>query len=198
MSCLCVTQPGRESLLAEAVACFDAQDYPDKDLVIVLDPKDGRTLGDLRNEALDRAGGDYLAIWDDDDLSHPTRLSVQVAALQRDNTDAAFVGALTFRCSCGFVGVTPYRGENNPWENSMVATRRVNRIRYPALGRGEDTVFAERLIDAGLRFTIVNDPGLYTYRYHGGNTWGDGHWASLLAGMRNPHPPGPCPLAVAR
>ena len=41
----------------------------------------GLSLGELRNRSVELAQGHLVCQWDDDDRSHPMRLSVQVAAL---------------------------------------------------------------------------------------------------------------------
>lgn len=48
VSCLCVTQPGRERLLADAIGDFFRQTWPDRELVIVSDALDGTDRARLR------------------------------------------------------------------------------------------------------------------------------------------------------
>ena len=86
VSCILPTR-GRPRFLVEAVQNFLAQDYPNKELVVVVDgdgdsagallPDDARVvlvrlrerlpLGQKRNVACARAGGDFIAHFDDDD-----------------------------------------------------------------------------------------------------------------------------------
>src|SRR5687767_12945126 len=78
-----------------AIDCFRRQTYPAKELVVVcrspdsevksyvdglgdpgiraFDTPDAATVGDLRNEAVARSQGEFVATWDDDDLYHPDR-----------------------------------------------------------------------------------------------------------------------------
>lgn len=200
VSCLCITQPGREAFLAESIACFEAQDYAEKELIIVNDRKDGRTLGDLRNESLDRATGDYVAIWDDDDLSLPKRLSRQIKALEVADSDAVFLHCLIFRCVCGHECPTELRDEATPWENTMVAVRETlfrHNIRYPSLDKREDTAFTAAMVAAKLRMSLVYDASLYVYRFHGQNTWDARHWDELTRFTRSPHRPSECVASAA-
>ncbi|RXL88910.1 glycosyltransferase, partial [Citrobacter sp. AAK_AS5] len=44
-------------------------------------PGGAMTLGALRNQSVAQACGEYLALWDDDDLSAPHRLELQLSAL---------------------------------------------------------------------------------------------------------------------
>lgn len=85
LSCLCLTY-GRPSQLNEAVACFMAQSYADKELIIFNTLPEQKiafnhpnvrifncdqrpeSLGMCRNFAAEMATGDVLVTWDDDDL----------------------------------------------------------------------------------------------------------------------------------
>lgn len=103
VSCVLVIQDAcRLGLAGRAVEFFLEQDYARRRLVIIngisrradLDTRVCRTahplvveclappglsLGGLRNRGLDVADGDWVAQWDDDDYSHPHRLSYQMA-----------------------------------------------------------------------------------------------------------------------
>ncbi len=99
VSCLCLTY-ARPRYLREAVWCFLQQDWPNKELVIVNDhpepitldhaypgiqvhnlPQRFPSLGAKRNFSFRAARGDYLMIWDDDDLVLPWRLSLTMRHL---------------------------------------------------------------------------------------------------------------------
>src|SRR5690606_5146342 len=110
VSCLMVTG-GRAPLAAVAIQCFQAQTWAARELVIVDDapdpalaetvrrlgdpairhirlPPEGRTLGELRNLAIDAARGPFVCQWDDDDLYDPLRIEYQMRALAMTGTDA--------------------------------------------------------------------------------------------------------------
>jgi mannosyltransferase OCH1-like enzyme/GT2 family glycosyltransferase len=194
VSCLMVTKD-RSSTARRAIACFRAQTYPALELVVVEDgtddaleehlrelddprirhhrlPAEGRTLGELRNEAVDRATGPYVCQWDDDDLYDPERVETQMAALLALGADACFLARerlwwparhrLALSCT-------------RLWEGSMVCAKD-HLPRYPALRRGEDTPVAEELV-RGHRVVSVDAPELYTYVCHGGNTFAEAHFA---------------------
>jgi glycosyltransferase involved in cell wall biosynthesis len=96
ISCLMPTCDRRE-FIPQALACWQAQTYPNKELVIVdngIDPirdmVDGLphvsywhvgteklSTGEMRNRACSMATGTIFAHWDDDDYSHPKRLLEQ-------------------------------------------------------------------------------------------------------------------------
>jgi hypothetical protein len=98
VSCLCLTYARPRHLLEEAVFSFLQQDYSgEKELVVLNDfahqtivfdhpevtvvnaPARFATLGEKRNAAATIARHDLLAVWDDDDLYLPHRLTYSVA-----------------------------------------------------------------------------------------------------------------------
>ena len=99
ISCLMPTR-ARPAFAAEALACYLAQDYPERELIIV-DDMDAPSfsappnypgvwyhrllrrlpIGAKRNVCVSRANGGILAHFDDDDWSAPGRLSDQFARL---------------------------------------------------------------------------------------------------------------------
>jgi len=90
---------GRPEMAARAIECFDAQTWPDKELVIADDPhapsfpegverwdieyfRIGRLeVGAKRNICCGRSRGEVILHWDDDDYSAPGRIADQVARL---------------------------------------------------------------------------------------------------------------------
>ncbi|MGX1135548.1 hypothetical protein RKD49_007738 [Streptomyces glaucescens] len=194
VSCLMVTKD-RSSTARRAIACFRAQTYSHLELVVVEDgaddaleqhirelgdprirhhrlPAEGRPLGELRNEAVARAAGPYVCQWDDDDLYDPERIETQMAAILALGAEACFLARERLwwparhklAISCARV-----------WEGSMVCAK--DRIpRYPALRRGEDTPVAEEVVRS-CRVVSIDDPELYTYVCHGGNTFDEAHFA---------------------
>jgi len=96
VSCMCLTY-GRPELLEEAIQSFLLQDYEgEKELVVLNDlaeqtliynhpqvkviniPKRFKTVGEKRNACAALCSHDVLAVWDDDDLYLPHRLSFSV------------------------------------------------------------------------------------------------------------------------
>lgn len=99
VSCILPTRDRREYIPA-AIACFQAQAYPLKELVIVdngdpihdLVPRahnityihageERLLVGAMRNLACQYARGEAICHWDDDDWSHPQRLREQAKLL---------------------------------------------------------------------------------------------------------------------
>lgn len=104
VTCWCATR-NRRAWLPAAIRCFQEQDYPNRELLIVADGEDVRDLipqddrrirlailGERERPAIlpfkfnlccNMAGGEILCKWDDDDWYFPGRISEQVALLQR-------------------------------------------------------------------------------------------------------------------
>ena len=98
ISCMCLTFGRPRQLLEEAVQSFLQQDYPgEKELLILNDFSDQtirfahhqvtvvnvpvrfRSVGEKRNAAAALCRYDLLAVWDDDDIYLPHRLSFSVS-----------------------------------------------------------------------------------------------------------------------
>lgn len=172
---------GRPGLVQLAIERFLAQDYPARELVVVVDPDDASpqvprdvvvvrtserlTVGAKRNVACERARGALVAHWDDDDWYPRSRLSRQVAALG----DADLTGTsvlLYFRPVTGhaFVYARPRAG----WvAGSSFLFRRSYWCRHPfsPVSVGEDARFLQH---AAVR--EARDPELCIALLHSGNT----------------------------
>ena len=103
VSCIMPTY-GRPKLVHESVAMFLAQDYCNKELILLNDcpgqeytsqhpgvrvinhPVRFASLGEKRNAAIEQAQGDLIAIWDDDDIYLPWRLSYCVERMRQSNS----------------------------------------------------------------------------------------------------------------
>lgn len=101
VSCLCPTFR-RPELVANALACYLAQDYPnDRRELLILDDGDQfpsqygvgwelislrrrfRSLPEKFNALAGLARGDILVVWEDDDIYLPWHITAHVEALQR-------------------------------------------------------------------------------------------------------------------
>ncbi|MFM8322927.1 MAG: glycosyltransferase [Chloroflexota bacterium] len=193
ISCMMVTR-GRPGLAQRAAACFLQQTYPNRELVIIDDdpdpqlgewaaalgdarvrhirlPDEGLTLGELRNRAVEQAHGAFLAQWDDDDLSDPQRLELQMAALHALGADACLLQRhQMWWPEAQRLAFSPPRY----WESSFICRRDLLPA-YPAQRKGEDTLAIQLLLRKG-RVALLDLPRLYTYVFHGCNTFEAGHW----------------------
>lgn len=186
------TMPSRAEMAKRACRLFAAQTWEDRELVIVskhdleFDPMehvgvqklvtfikvpdvDIFKTGDLRNIAIANATGDFIATWDDDDLSHPDRLMHMVPLLRDDQTaDAIYLGH--------HITAIPHLEKyfithDRKWE--CTALYRRHRIPvYSSLRRGSDTPVINNIVTFGL----YDVPHLYMRIHHGDNTWPPSHY----------------------
>jgi glycosyltransferase involved in cell wall biosynthesis len=188
---------GHVEVLSFALACYLNQDYPHRELLIVTDgvtaeltalvarhaehnvrlveAPQGLTLGDLRNFAAARAAGDILCQWDDDDLYDPARLSACVHVLQQSKFAAVFLNQ--------WIMWWPARrmfalSRTRLWEGTMCIWRREYGL-YPALRRGEDSIFVRHLTER-TQVAQVKAPYLYCYVITGRNSWDTAHFDQLF------------------
>jgi len=205
ISCLMVTQPGRETLIRRAIACFERQTYERRELVVVHDAPNatgdgrdslarflrteaesarivsaepGRSLGELRNRAIEQAGGDLVCQWDDDDQYHPDRLARQWEAMQEAKADACFLASQLHYFAGSrelFVRDVGTRGIEG-----TVMHRRDLPVRYPAMAKEEDTVFMRELVKRFNTTVLHGEPWLYLRVFHGNNTWDEQHHRRMM------------------
>jgi glycosyltransferase involved in cell wall biosynthesis len=191
VSCLCISK-NRVNKLKRAIDCFNAQTYPNKELIILyLDndiethqyllsqPSDNlvrvvipslpeKTLGELRNISIEHSKGTYFCTWDDDDWYHSQRLSKQVDAVTANYQSAS---VLTNIILFDEADNQAYFSLLRLWEQSILCEKAIisSEIRYPAISIGEDAVFVDKIVSNSRLFPVVS-PNLYIYVYHGSNT----------------------------
>ena len=195
----------RPKLAALAIECFRAQTWPRRELVIIdhgarddlarhverLEDRrirhirigPSRTpLGTLRNRSLAEARGAWICQWDDDDLSHPSRIAMQMTAARLLKADVCLLyREILWRTGRGCLAWSGRRY----WENSMLA-RRASVPAFPPLRRGSDSLVI-RAMAQRLRFALLDEPRLYVYIEHGNNVWKADHWDEMwkAASMRS-------------
>ena len=201
----------RFSLAQRAVECFRKQTYPNKELVIVDDSVDedlGRWIGSLhdsrirhvgvrgeekkllgvlRNVTLQHARGEYIALWDDDDLSHPDRVTLQMQLMFTLGADGAFLNSETLwwparkwlvemeRNPCN---LRPFEIPCHFWENTMVL-RKDKIEEWPNIEKSVDGTLCARILPK-MDVVSCSTPGLYLRLLHGKNLWDEDHFRSLL------------------
>lgn len=203
----------RYPMALRSVESFKRQLYPNRSLLIVNDHpetpllpnnedchitevmchiqnKPRRSLGELRTLGIQLAGnlhqGDehYLMQWDDDDFSHWERMRYQVDRTQRGSASIfkwelhAHLQNRTVFANNGSVA------RANGFAGTMLWPAAA-KVRFPDLGKHEDTEFVLALKQVcGVR-VIDNDPMMYLRFYHGHNTWGEKHVMQRKPGSRN-------------
>ena len=162
ISCLIVTSD-RPKLLRRSVHSFIKQIYPNKELVVVdngvnsirsilnefnisdltyeyIEPSTDIILGNLRNISFEKASGDILTCWDDDDWFYPERLGKQYKALEIDYGTCCLKGNL-FHVDYAEYSENPYRGSLPHGSPSTIMHYHDSEIRYPSLPCEEDTLY---------------------------------------------------------
>jgi len=189
--------------MQRAIACFDRQDYPKKELVISYPDDDLLTksvldqiqnlsdikmlrierpahekLGIARNNAISAANGEFICIWDDDDWYHSTRLSLQYSLIENGPFKASILMNVLMYDA---VDKETYYSGYRDWEGTILCEKKTMlQTSYLELERGEDTSVIYYLSSRNVLFRIIEMAHLYIYIYHGNNTWGEGHFSSYF------------------
>jgi glycosyltransferase involved in cell wall biosynthesis len=189
VSCIMPTF-NRRDFLPAALRSFLGQDYPNLELIVVDDgtdavadllPSDPRivyvrlserkSVGAKRNLACERARGEFIVHWDDDDWYPSSRVRVQVDALRQRGGDVCGSSVVYYhdrdnaRAYC-----YRYSASSVAWvAGNTLAYRREAwaRTRFADIQVGEDSQFvwrfpAQRVID-------LRDPSLCVGTVHAGN-----------------------------
>ncbi len=196
VSCTMVTS-NRPAQARIAVQCYRKQTWPNRRMTIVdtgtddglarwldeigdpsiaykwIDPGT-KTLGELRNIAIENATGDYICTWDDDDLHHSLRIEGQMTGLLQAQASASILLRLVIWHPLKGRFVTSRR---RPWEGSLLAERSVMPS-YAVDNRGEDTPVVSALQNTA-RIVYLDTPELYVYIRHTNNTWDETHFEKI-------------------
>lgn len=196
ISCIMATRGGAFPARA-AIGCYRRQTWPNRELIVVSAdpaapvaglieqmadpsirflPAPVERVGALRNHAIAAARGELIAVWDDDDLSHPSRLEWQHQALAETGTTACVLARLLLwwpgrsRLAIGF---------HRTWENTLLAVR-AELPAYSNSVRSSDTELVRALV-ARSRVAMLDRPAAYVYVAHGANLWHEAHFEMLFA-----------------
>lgn len=179
----------RRQFITQAVNCFLFQDYSNLELLVLDDgedliqdclPNDERIryiqikdklrLGNKRNLACEQARGEFIFHWDDDDWYPPYRVSRQVTALQKNNTDVCGSSRIYYREN-SVKRAWVYQYSNRKWvAGSTLAYRREFWRTHPFtdVHIGEDNAFIKQ-VDAH-SLVDLSDPLLCIATVHPKNT----------------------------
>jgi hypothetical protein len=185
---------GRKEFAAQALACFLAQDYPAKELLILDDadmPSFGadaafpegvtyfrsfsrKTIAEKRNELCGMARGGIISHFDSDDYSVTTRISDQVKTLE--DAGAMLTGysemlwwdgeSAWHRKGDGkYILGTSLCYRRELWERSPFTDHKQGDIRY-----GEDNRFRSAATKSGAVVAVASGLGMMVARIHPDNT----------------------------
>ena len=223
VSCIMPTAD-RPEFAALAIHYFLAQEYPQKELVIVddgrmpldaallTDPRiryvrlsERATTGAKRNLACREARGEIIVQWDDDDWYAPSRLNRQLDPLLAGRAEiTAFSDPIIFDllrlefwrpASAG----SGRPGFANGHLGTMAFKKRVweKSTCYPDCSQGEDVAFFHPAITAGCRFEPIPADQDFVYVRHSSNVSGQSEfWRT--DGTEMLHPPAGLTEAMPR
>lgn len=139
-----------------------------------------KTLGELRNIGIEQAAGEYVAQWDDDDLSDPLRLEIQMSAIRVLKADACCLlrELLWWPFASRLVLSRP-----RVWEGALLVKKDAL-CKYPTLRKGEDTPVVAYLMEH-YRIALLDKPSLFLYVRHRNNTFSEEHFTSHLLSTQN-------------
>jgi hypothetical protein len=197
VSCIMPTYNRRPFVLL-ALRYFLAQDYPNKELVIVDDGSDPigdvveslpnvrylrlssrGSIGAKRNLACQHARGEIIAHWDDDDWYAQDRLRYQVAPILLAEADVSGLeNAFVLELATGAFWRTRRDLHQRMFVGDVHGGTLVYRkalwqegIRYPEVNLAEDAWFLRRALARGKRLRRLANPGVFLYIRHGRNAW---------------------------
>lgn len=193
VSCIMPTY-NRRRFIPQAVGCFNRQDYPNLELIVIDDgtdpiadllPADPRivyvrkqqrmTIGAKRNLACELARGEFVVHWDDDDWYAPARVRRQVVALQETGADLCASGAMYYRDVSGraayLIDARRMCSSHGPVAHGATFAYRRGvwaNNRFPDWQTGEDTHFSCRMAEH--RILDIHDATLFISSIHSANT----------------------------
>lgn len=190
ISCVCITFGRPTRLLNEAIYSFLIQNYPGEKELLILNDFDQqtlrfdhpevsvinvrsrfRTVGEKRNAAVAMCRHDLVAVWDDDDIFLPHRLSLSITMY--DDSTRFFKPSRALILNDGLISgpETNLFHSGSLWHRSLFDEVGG----YPHLGSGQD-------MDLELRFEAVIGPHknydgieardiFYLYRWSGTHSY---------------------------
>lgn len=186
ISCLCPTFGRPQRILEEAVCSFLNQDYPGpKELLILNDftqqtivfdhpqvtvvnaAERFRTVGEKRNAAIALCRHDLLAVWDDDDIYLPHRLSFSLS--RYDQKRRFFKPTRAFVLNDGVIAGPSEKlfHSGGMWHRSLFDEVGG----YAQMGSGEDADIEARfkkVIGRGMNYGLIQPCEIYyLYRWSG-------------------------------
>jgi DNA-binding transcriptional LysR family regulator len=141
---------------------------PNDDRIRLIHIDEGCRIGEKRNFGCDRASGEIIAHWDDDDFSAPARLSDQVHRLLQSGKPVTAYHSMHFTDGREW---WQYRGNSGVAIGSSLCFRKSwwREHPFPAKQVGEDGEFARAALRAG---QLITAPAglLMAASIHPGNT----------------------------
>lgn len=218
VSCIMPTY-NRRPYVQHALEMFLQQDYPNRELIIVDDgtdriqdlipagtdityfrPPRRMTIGAKRNAACQRARGEIIVHWDDDDWYSPDRLRYQVSPIVAGVADlTGLENAFVLQLPAGEFWTTDAHLHQRMFVENVHGGTLVYRksiwsagVRYPEVNLAEDASLLYHAKLKGNRLLRLANPGVFVYVRHGRNAWREfspGSFIDPKGWQRIPRPP---------
>jgi O-antigen biosynthesis protein len=190
VTCIMPTH-NRRSFVPQAIRCFLRQDYSNLELLVLDDgtdpigdliPNSDRiryvrfeqklTIGAKRNLACEKAQGEFIVHWDDDDWYPSSRVRVQIKAMLDRGADLCGSSRVSyFDPARDRAWEYRYPSSKGPWvAGNTLAYRKSfwSRKKFPDIQVGEDSRFVWS--SNGHAIADLADPGLCVATVHSDNT----------------------------
>lgn len=190
VTCIMPTH-NRRSFIPQAIRCFLRQDYSNLELLVVDDgtepvgdlaPANDRirylrfdqklTIGAKRNLACEKARGEFIVHWDDDDWYPPSRVRAQMRAMLDRGADLCGSSRVAyFDPARDQAWEYRYPSAKGPWvAGNTLAYRKSfwSGHKFPDIQVGEDSRFVWS--SKGRAVADLADPGLCVATVHSNNT----------------------------
>src|SRR3990172_2819334 len=149
------------------------------DVEILTDIDNGEmTIGAKRNRLLSRAGGKYLAFFDDDDFPASNYIEKLLECIKTDCDNCSMTGVITwdgerpeiFEHSLKYkeykTTTNPVKYERYPNHLNVIKSSIAKQLKFPEINHGEDTDYATQIFKSGLlKKETAIDGILYHYNY---------------------------------
>jgi glycosyltransferase involved in cell wall biosynthesis len=202
ISCICITS-NRPLFLQRAIACFERQDYPNKELIVshpendtdtksILDQIENltgisfirlertaeETIGMARNNAIEIANGSFICFWDDDDWYASNRISEQYKVLK----DGPFKASILMHVLIHDTDIKEsYCSLYHYFEGSLLCEKKMlSDTACSNSNKKEVQPLILHLISNNTLYHILDQPQIYIYIYHGQNALGEAHFNYFL------------------
>jgi O-antigen biosynthesis protein len=199
VSCIMPTY-NRRAFIPRALEQFAAQDYPNRELIVVDDGEDEigdlvrelpavryirlprrASIGSKRNLACQHARGEIIVQWDDDDWYSGDRLRYQVMPILLGHADlTGLENAFVLELPGGKFWTTPpplhcklFVGDVHGGTLAYRKELWTRGIRYPEINLAEDAWLLQSAIRGGGRLLRLSNPGVFVYIRHRTNAWKD-------------------------
>jgi hypothetical protein len=222
VSCIMPTAD-RRAFVRIALDLFAAQTYPNRELIVVDDGRDGvedlcltvpdvvyvrvppQSIGARRNIAVEHASGEIIVHWDDDDWYSPERLRLQVEPILAgtagvtglENRVTLVLRDRSFWTSSDALHARMFVGDVHGGTLAFSRQYFERGVRYPDTNLAEDAALLRQLLQLGARLEKIPNEGSFVYVRHGRNAWSFEAGRFLdPAGWRRCERPEQMPLAM--